>query len=132
MDGNSISPGLRSTTRGRQLASLAELEVLVRHSDLGDAGLGAAARMPKLVRLDLTGSDVTDAGLASIGRMAGLEELRLSYGRFTDKGVLQLSSLKKLRRLDLVRRVADEGARRCRKSHDPNLDYERRRQVWRL
>jgi hypothetical protein len=85
----------------RLLAPVREqvVELSLARSPVGDAALELVARMPRLRRLDLSGTAVTDAGLARLAGHAALVELVLARTRVGDASLATLESLPALRRL---------------------------------
>jgi CheY-like chemotaxis protein len=68
------------------------------------------AAMPRLRRLDLTGTRVTDAGLEALKACRSLETLDVSLTAVTDLGLPHLARVKTLRRLSARgTRITHEG-----------------------
>jgi hypothetical protein len=84
----------------------------------GDEEMAILAQLPRLHRLDLTGSPVTDDGLRHIGRIAGLENLYLrNCAHITDAGLIHLEHLTTLESVWLHgTQVTDDGVQRLRKA----------------
>jgi hypothetical protein len=83
------------------------------NTDVRDADiLAVLPRLPKLERLDLSGTDVSDGSMAAVARLPNLELLRLEDTRVTDSGLAKLRGLKRLEVLDLgLTRVTEQSLR---------------------
>lgn len=98
------------------LRGTTNLECLIlKETQLTDAGLRDFRRMTNLNILDLSGSDVSDAGLEHLQGMTNLEYLDLYNTQVTGTGFRHLLVLKSLRNLGLERtQVGDAGLRDLR------------------
>ncbi|HET9150784.1 MAG TPA: hypothetical protein VFN83_03640 [Gemmatimonadales bacterium] len=97
------------------VASLDTLQVLGLGGSkaVTDEGIRHLARMPRLRRLDLSGTAVTDQGLAALGELTSLERISLSMTRVTDQGVRHLARCHALRHVDLAWTRTGDGALRA-------------------
>jgi hypothetical protein len=76
--------------------------VVLRESWVSDGELGALARVPRLVRVDLAHTRISDLGVRQLRALAALRELDLSWAELVgDEGVVALKELGSLRRLAL-------------------------------
>jgi hypothetical protein len=88
-------------------ADLAPLQPLCAHvailqlgrTSVGDGACALAAKMPRLVRLDLRQTDITDKGLLKLGALPELRELNLFGTKVTDACLPALDKLPKLEHL---------------------------------
>ena len=86
------------------LQQLPNLEELLVHRLIGDAGVMYFASLKKLKLFNMGNSRLTDRGLSVIAGMTHLENLVIpAHQHITDAGVAKLSTLKHLRLLNLTR-----------------------------
>jgi len=95
--------------------------LILRATEITDAGLPAVGKAAGLVRLHLEKTKVTDAGLAHLKPLANLEYLNLYSTEITDSGLAHLESLSKLKSLFLWQtKVTDAGVMKLQQAL-PNL-----------
>jgi len=80
---------------------------------LTDGGIRHLARLPRLRRLDLSGTGVTDDGLGVLRDLPALEALSLVMTGVTDVGVAHVRHCRQLRRLNLMWTATGDGAIRA-------------------
>lgn len=71
-------------------------------SAVAQSKLAYLARLPKLERLDLSGTDLTDAGLGFLRGLTHLVRLDVSDTKVTDAGLVALQELPALRKLTVT------------------------------
>jgi len=86
-------------------------ELALSGSDaLSDAGLRSVARLPRLRRLELSGTGITDHALEIMRETSALEQLGLGATSITDDGAARLRSCERLCRIDLGGTRTGDGA----------------------
>jgi Leucine-rich repeat (LRR) protein len=78
-----------------------------------DDGLRHLVRLPRLKRLDLSGTAITDRGLAVLRELPALESIALSMTHITDDGAAVLADCGKLRRIDFAGTHTGDGVIRA-------------------
>ena len=84
-------------------------QVLLPHSEIGDAGLERLKVLTQLKELWLDGTQVTDAGLKHLEGLTRLRCLTLDNTQVTDAGLKHLHGLTQLQELHLGTQVTDAG-----------------------
>lgn len=78
-----------------------------------DAGLRHLARLPRLERLDLSGTSITDHGLETLRELRALKTVSLAGTRVTDAGAANLAHCDALERVNLAFTATGDGALRA-------------------
>jgi len=97
------------------LADHTEMEELIlRNTQVADAGLAHLTGMTKLRKLDLSSNPITgkitDAGMVHLKNLKSLEQLKLPYSGISDVGLSHLTELSSLKKLNVYSdSVTDEG-----------------------
>jgi hypothetical protein len=80
---------------------------------LTDDGVRWLARLPRLRRLNLSGTGVTDRGLEVLRRLPALESVALAWTRVTDAGAAHLAACDAIQSVDLSGTDCGDGAIRA-------------------
>lgn len=123
-----LSQSSATNATAGKLAECKELRLLyVGGARLGDAGLAALKKLPKLEILDVSNNPaITDAGLVHLAEMPRLEQLYLGGTAITDRGLQHLKPLEGLTRLHVTNtRITTPAAEQFEREM-PNLRQVRR------
>ena len=122
LDRLASQPGARLCAEGQMtddiLAAVARIETIADLDLSGsqavtDDGLRHLVRLPRLKRLDLSGTAITDRGLPVLRELPALESIALAMTHVTDDGAAVLADCGKLARVDFAGTHTGDGVIRA-------------------
>lgn len=118
LDTSAVAPSVNDSALAELLAPVRDniADLALARAKITDASMDLIASLPRLRRLNLTGTAVGDAGVAKLHEHPALEELVLAQSQVSDISFDTFASLPKLKRLYLWKsRVTPETVAELRK-----------------